>query len=234
MIFDVDFIIWHLSQYMALEPGDLVLTGTPEGVALSGRFPYLGPGDVVEVEIDGLGRQRQVMHAFEGALMPAEFDGLVAAVTGGASGIGAAIVSVLRERGARVAVLDLAPSDVPAGVLAVRTDVSDDASVRTAIDTVVAELGRLDILVNNAGIGAQGTVADNDDDEWMRVLDVNLLGLVRTSRAALPAPAEVTRSGDREHRLDRGHRRPSPAGAVHREQGRRARADPGDGRGPPA
>ena len=65
MIFDVDFIIWHLSQYLALEPGDLVLTGTPEGVALSGRFPYLVPGDVVEVEIDGLGRQRQEMVAFE-------------------------------------------------------------------------------------------------------------------------------------------------------------------------
>jgi 2,4-didehydro-3-deoxy-L-rhamnonate hydrolase len=59
MIFGVDHIIWHLSQYMALEPGDLVLTGTPEGVALSGRFPYLSPGDVVELEIDGLGRQRQ-------------------------------------------------------------------------------------------------------------------------------------------------------------------------------
>jgi len=58
-LFGVDFIIWHLSQYMALEPGDLVLTGTPEGVALSGRFPYLAAGDVCEVEIDGLGRQRQ-------------------------------------------------------------------------------------------------------------------------------------------------------------------------------
>ncbi|MDF1478595.1 fumarylacetoacetate hydrolase family protein [Leifsonia sp. H3M29-4] len=60
MIFDVDTIIWHLSQYLVLEPGDLVLTGTPEGVALSGRFPYLSAGDVVEVEIEGLGRQRQV------------------------------------------------------------------------------------------------------------------------------------------------------------------------------
>ena len=58
-IFDVDFVIWHLSQYLALEPGDLVLTGTPEGVALSGRFPYLSVGDVCEIEIDGLGRQRQ-------------------------------------------------------------------------------------------------------------------------------------------------------------------------------
>lgn len=58
MIFDAETIVWHLSQYMALEPGDLVLTGTPEGVALSGRFPYLRAGDVVELEIDGLGRQR--------------------------------------------------------------------------------------------------------------------------------------------------------------------------------
>ncbi len=60
MIFDVATIIWHLSQYTVLEPGDLINTGTPEGVALSGRFPYLKAGDVVEVEIDGLGRQRSV------------------------------------------------------------------------------------------------------------------------------------------------------------------------------
>lgn len=60
LIFDVDYIIWHLSQYLALEPGDLVLTGTPAGVALSGRFPYLAAGDVCEIEIDGLGRQRQL------------------------------------------------------------------------------------------------------------------------------------------------------------------------------
>ena len=63
MVFDVEFLVWHLSQYMALEPGDLVLTGTPEGVALSGRFPYLRAGDVVELEIDGLGRQRHEMVA---------------------------------------------------------------------------------------------------------------------------------------------------------------------------
>ncbi|MHA7154704.1 fumarylacetoacetate hydrolase family protein [Arthrobacter sp. TMN-50] len=61
MIFPVDYLVHHLSQYLVLEPGDVVLTGTPEGVALSGRFPYLKPGDVVEVEIDGLGRQRQVI-----------------------------------------------------------------------------------------------------------------------------------------------------------------------------
>ncbi|MCF4120293.1 fumarylacetoacetate hydrolase family protein [Antribacter sp. KLBMP9083] len=58
MIFGVDHLVWHLSQYMALEPGDLICTGTPEGVALSGRFPYLSDGDVVELEIEGIGRQR--------------------------------------------------------------------------------------------------------------------------------------------------------------------------------
>ncbi|GGE98849.1 fumarylacetoacetate hydrolase family protein [Mycetocola zhadangensis] len=62
-IFPVDFIVWHLSQFLALEPGDLVLTGTPEGVALSGRFPYLAAGDVCEIEIEGLGRQRQEFRA---------------------------------------------------------------------------------------------------------------------------------------------------------------------------
>jgi 2-keto-4-pentenoate hydratase/2-oxohepta-3-ene-1,7-dioic acid hydratase in catechol pathway len=59
MIFPVAEIVRHLSQYLVLEPGDLINTGTPEGVALSGRFPYLGPGDVVEMGIDGLGRQLQ-------------------------------------------------------------------------------------------------------------------------------------------------------------------------------
>jgi len=68
MIFDVEFILWHLSQYMALEPGDVVLTGTPQGVALSGRFPYLRAGDVVELEIDGLGRQRHRMVHGQGEL----------------------------------------------------------------------------------------------------------------------------------------------------------------------
>jgi 2-keto-4-pentenoate hydratase/2-oxohepta-3-ene-1,7-dioic acid hydratase in catechol pathway len=60
MIFTVAEIVHHLSQYLVLEPGDLINTGTPQGVALSGRFPYLGPDDVVEVEIEGLGRQRSV------------------------------------------------------------------------------------------------------------------------------------------------------------------------------
>ena len=119
--------------------------------------------------------------------MSEDFDGLVAAVTGGASGIGAAVAGELTARGARVAVLDLNPGGAENADLSIGTDVSDDASVRAAIEQIVSELGRLDVLVNNAGVGAQGTVEDNDDAEWMRVLDINLLGMVRTTRAALPA-----------------------------------------------
>jgi 2-keto-4-pentenoate hydratase/2-oxohepta-3-ene-1,7-dioic acid hydratase in catechol pathway len=59
MVFGVEHLVWNLSQYLALEPGDLLLTGTPEGVGLSGRFAYLRAGDVCELEIPGLGRQRQ-------------------------------------------------------------------------------------------------------------------------------------------------------------------------------
>lgn len=61
MVFDVGQLVHHVSRYLALEPGDVLLTGTPEGVALSGRFPYLAPGDVVEIEIDGLGTQRHTV-----------------------------------------------------------------------------------------------------------------------------------------------------------------------------
>ncbi|CAM5398085.1 MULTISPECIES: SDR family NAD(P)-dependent oxidoreductase [Streptomyces] len=115
-----------------------------------------------------------------------DFDGLKALVTGGASGIGRATAELLAARGARVAVLDLDPSSVDKPLLAFRADVTDDASVREAVAAATADLGGLDVLINNAGIGAQGTVEDNDDAEWHRVYDVNVVGMVRVSRAALP------------------------------------------------
>ncbi len=115
-----------------------------------------------------------------------EYDGLVAIVTGGASGIGAAIASELRDRGASVAVLDLDPSGAPERTLALEADVASDVSVRAAIESVASTLGRIDVVVNNAGIGAKGTVEDNSDAEWQRVFDVNVFGVVRTTRAALP------------------------------------------------
>ncbi|MER6536995.1 SDR family oxidoreductase [Streptomyces sp900105755] len=115
-----------------------------------------------------------------------DFEGLRALVTGGASGIGRATAELLAERGAQVAVLDLDPSAVEKPLLGFQADVTDDASVRTAVASAAEALGGLDVLVNNAGIGAQGTVEDNDDDEWRRVFDVNVLGMVRAARAALP------------------------------------------------
>jgi NAD(P)-dependent dehydrogenase (short-subunit alcohol dehydrogenase family) len=117
--------------------------------------------------------------------MTAEFDGLVAMVTGGASGIGLHTARLLSSRGARVGCLDLVADGLESPLLGVRADVTDDVSVRAGIERVVAEFGGLDIVVNNAGIGAQGDVAANDDAEWLRVLDVNVLGMVRVSRAAL-------------------------------------------------
>ncbi|WP_382304086.1 SDR family NAD(P)-dependent oxidoreductase [Herbiconiux sp. UC225_62] len=115
-----------------------------------------------------------------------EFSGLVAVVTGGASGIGAAIADRLREGGADVAVLDLNPAGANPAHFALAANVADDASVRAAIADVAEKFGRIDIVINNAGIGAVGTVADNDDEEWHRVFDINVVGMARVTRAALP------------------------------------------------
>jgi len=114
-----------------------------------------------------------------------DFDGLAAIVTGGASGIGLATALALRAAGASVAVLDRT-TDVPDGLHAFEADVTDRAGVRAAVDAAAEALGGLDVLVNNAGISAVGTVEDNDDAEWARVLDVNVVGMARTTAAALP------------------------------------------------
>jgi NAD(P)-dependent dehydrogenase (short-subunit alcohol dehydrogenase family) len=118
--------------------------------------------------------------------MSAQLEGLVAIVTGGASGIGAAIAAALADEGAQVAVLDRDPSGADPRFTAVAADVSDRAGVERAVADVAEKFGRIDILVNNAGIGAQGDIAANDDDEWARVLSVNVTGIARVTAAALP------------------------------------------------
>jgi 2-keto-3-deoxy-L-fuconate dehydrogenase len=109
-----------------------------------------------------------------------------ALVTGGASGIGLATAQMLRRQGATVAVIDAASAG-PDGFLFAQADITNDALVESAVAGLIDQLGGLDVLINNAGAGARGGVEDNPLDEWRRVLDVNVLGLVRVTRAALPA-----------------------------------------------
>ncbi len=116
-----------------------------------------------------------------------DFTDLVAVVTGGASGIGAATAKLLVQRGGRVAILDRDLADVdPTAFTAVTCDITSTAAVDAAIADVVSRLGRIDILVNNAGIGAVGDVTENIEDEWHRVFDVNVVGIARTTKAAIP------------------------------------------------
>jgi 2-keto-3-deoxy-L-fuconate dehydrogenase len=123
------------------------------------------------------------MGQFDGA---GEFDGVVAVVTGGASGIGLHTARLLSKRGARVACLDLRIDDLEPALFGVQADVGNDESVQTAIAAVVREFGGIDVVVNNAAVSSTGTIADNDDAEWHRAFDVNVIGAVRVSRAALP------------------------------------------------
>lgn len=107
-------------------------------------------------------------------------------VTGGSSGIGAAVVAGLVKRGARVAILDLNIGVPGEGVITQQCDVAKSDSVQSAIDEVTQKLGGIDVLVNNAGVGAMGDIEGNKDEEWLRVLDVNVVGIARVSAAALP------------------------------------------------
>ncbi|GAA3232333.1 SDR family NAD(P)-dependent oxidoreductase [Nonomuraea helvata] len=109
---------------------------------------------------------------------------LKAIVTGGGSGIGLAAATLLAERGMKVACLDINPPGEP--FIGIKVDVTDDAGVRAAVAEAADRLGGIDVLVNNAGIGALGTIEDNPDSEWQKVFDVNVLGMVRVARAALP------------------------------------------------
>ncbi|MGN6324632.1 SDR family NAD(P)-dependent oxidoreductase [Pseudolysinimonas sp.] len=114
------------------------------------------------------------------------FDGLVVLITGGASGIGAATARRFAEEGARIAILDRDTTNADPEFTARTVDITDDEGVRAAVRSIGDELGGIDIVINNAGIGAQGDIAANPAEEWLRVLDVNVVGIARVTSAALP------------------------------------------------
>jgi 2-dehydro-3-deoxy-L-rhamnonate dehydrogenase (NAD+) len=115
-----------------------------------------------------------------------DFAGRVAVVTGGAQGIGAAIVDALRRAGARVAIWDLNVADV-AGGDGIRTDVTDPAGVDRSMRETLARFGRLDIVVNNAGYaGPTVPLEAYDPAEWHKIIDINLNGTFNVSRSAVP------------------------------------------------
>lgn len=112
-------------------------------------------------------------------------NGLGAIVTGGSSGLGLAIARELGAVGIKVAAIDR--EQAPDDLFSAQADVRNSDEVVRAVDACEQHLGRVDVLVNCAGIGAQGTISDNDDDEWHTVLDVNVVGIARVTRAVLPA-----------------------------------------------
>ena len=114
--------------------------------------------------------------------MSKEFEGLTAAITGAGSGIGLATAKLLVERGAKVYGLDLNEGGLAGVATWITCDVGDDKAVETAF----AQIPSLDIMINNAAISAVGTVIDNASEDWLKVLNVNVLGIVRTSKSAIP------------------------------------------------
>lgn len=115
-----------------------------------------------------------------------EFSGLVAVVTGGGAGIGKAIAQALLDNGALVAVFDKVTSGASQGAVCFEVDVSSDEQVAAAVEQFGTDHGHIDLLVNNAGISYPATIEDGSMEDWHRVFDINVLGYVRTTRAALP------------------------------------------------
>jgi NADP-dependent 3-hydroxy acid dehydrogenase YdfG len=123
-------------------------------------------------------------------------EGTVALITGASSGIGEATARALAEQGAKVAVsarrlerLERLASEIGGRghtALAIESDITDQAQAVAAVDRTVDELGRLDIVVNNAGVMLLGPIEDAPTEEWDRMIDLNLKGLIHTTHAALP------------------------------------------------
>ena len=114
----------------------------------------------------------------------------IAVVTGGARGIGAATASLFRSEGARVEVWDTGGEHPAAGddegIVCRAVDVSDTGSVEAALEELISRAGVPDILVNNAGIISDGFASELSDEDWRRVIEVNLTGTFIPCRALIP------------------------------------------------
>ena len=116
-----------------------------------------------------------------------DFRGRVAVVTGGASGIGAAVARALRDAGAALAVWDLQAPDAAGGMLHCPVDVTEPATVDAALAQTLQRHGRIDVLVNSAGVtGPTMPLEDFDAAVWRRVVDINLLGVFHVCKAVVP------------------------------------------------
>lgn len=118
--------------------------------------------------------------------MSGDFKGLTAVVSGAGSGIGLAVARSLHAQGAKVFGLDLNEGGMSEVATWIACDVGDSAHVIAAFKKIALETDTIDVLVNNAGIGAIGSVEDASDEEWMRVLNINVIGISRVSAAAMP------------------------------------------------
>lgn len=118
--------------------------------------------------------------------MSAEFKGLTAVVTGAGSGIGLAVARALRREGVRVFGLDLELGEMAGSATWIQCDVGNPEKVKHAFEKIAEETDTIDILANIAGVGAVGTVEDSTEEEWQRVLNINVVGISRISSAAMP------------------------------------------------
>jgi NAD(P)-dependent dehydrogenase (short-subunit alcohol dehydrogenase family) len=118
--------------------------------------------------------------------MSQDFAGLTAVVTGAGSGIGLEVVKGLKSQGATVFGLDIQEGAMSEFAQYIKCDVGSSESVKSAFAQIAAKTSVIDVLINNAGVGAIGTVEDATEDEWVRVLNINVIGMGRVSAAAMP------------------------------------------------
>lgn len=115
-----------------------------------------------------------------------EFKDLVVLITGGTSGIGRETANQFASKGAQVVIFDKEIDASESNITFIQADVTNSESVEAGMRQISDQFGRLDVVVNNAGISSTGTVEEASEEDWRRVLDINVIGVGRVSAASLP------------------------------------------------